>query len=416
MTSLRVAVVGGGIIGTAVARHLARDHDATVTLLEKEDRLAAHQTGHNSGVVHAGLYYEPGSLKATLCRRGVGLLREFAAEHGIAYDACGKVVVALEEHEAGRLDALHARAVANGVPDVRIVEADELREIEPHAAGVRAIHSPHTAIVDFPGVTEALATELVDAGGSIRLRQEVTRISQRTDGVRVGTTTTGAGGGAGSGSVDEGEHDLVIVCGGLQSDRLAALLGERREPRIVPFYGDYFLVAPRQRSLVRGMIYPVPDPRYPFLGVHLTPTTAGTLTLGPNAFLSLGRESYGRRQVVPRDVRDAVGFPGFWRFAARNVPAAVRESRTALSSRQFVAAARKYVPALDPAGVTRGPRGVRAQAMGDDGRLVDVFVITGTDRVVLVRNAPSPGATSALAIAEHVVAEALRRRTGRTPS
>jgi len=405
MTGLSAAVVGGGIIGTAVARHLARRHGATVTLLEKEDRLAAHQTGHNSGVVHAGLYYEPGSLKATLCRRGVGLLHDFVTEHGIAYDECGKVVVALEEREAGRLDALHARAVANGVPDVRLVEADELREIEPEAAGVRAIHSPHTAIVDFPAVAEALAHELGDAGGTVRLGHEVTSLAQRTDGVRIGTTHDG--------DVQVEDHDLVIVCGGLQSDRLAALLGERREPRIVPFYGDYYLVPAAQRSLVRGMVYPVPDPRYPFLGVHVTPRIDGTLTLGPNAYLSPGRESYERGRIVARDVRDAVGFPGFWRFAARNVAAAVRESRTALSSRQFVAEARRYVPALDPAGVTRGPRGVRAQAMDDAGRLVDDFVITGTDRVVMVRNAPSPGATSALAIAEHVVGEALRRRNGR---
>lgn len=402
MSGLHAAVVGGGIIGAAVARTLARRHDATVTLLEKEDRLAAHQTGHNSGVVHAGLYYEPGSLKATLCRRGVSLLQEFVEAHAIAYDECGKLVVALGAHEAGRLDALHARAVANGVPEVRVLDADGLREIEPHAAGVRAIHSPQTAIVDFPAVTEALAAELVDAGGSVRLGHEVTALSQRTDGVRVGTRQ----------EVDE--YDLVIVCGGLQSDRLAALLGERRDPRIVPFYGDYFVLPAAQRQLVRGMIYPVPDPRYPFLGVHVTPRVDGTLTLGPNAFLSLGRESYGRRQVVARDVRDAVGFPGFWRFAARNVAAAARESRTALSSRAFIEEARKYVPSLDPATVARGPRGVRAQAMGADGRLVDDFVITGTDRVVLVRNAPSPGATSALAIAEHVVAEALRRRTGRT--
>ncbi|MFE7223945.1 L-2-hydroxyglutarate oxidase [Nocardioides sp. NPDC057577] len=402
MTGLRVAVVGGGIIGAAVARHLARRHDAAVTLLEKETQLAAHQSGHNSGVVHAGLYYEPGSLKARLCRRGVDLLQEFVSEHTIAYDECGKVVVALSENEAGRLDALHKRAVANGVPGVRVVEADELRAIEPHAAGVRAIHSPRTAIVDFPAVTEALAAELLDAGGSVLLGHEVTAMTERTDGVRVETTR------------EDGDYDLVVVCGGLQSDRLAALVGEPREPRIVPFYGDYFVADAGQRSLVRGMIYPVPDPRYPFLGVHVTPKTDGTLTLGPNAFLSLGRESYERGKVVPRDVRDAVGFPGFWRFASRNVTAAVRESRTALSSRRFIEEARRYVPDLDPAGVRRGGRGVRAQAMDDAGHLVDDFVITGTDRVVLVRNAPSPGATSALAIAEHVVDEALRRHHGRT--
>lgn len=403
--SMRAAVVGGGIIGTAVARHLAREHGARVTLLEKEGHLAAHQTGHNSGVVHAGLYYEPGSLKATLCRRGVGLLQDFVAEHDIAYEECGKVVVALDEVQAERLDALHARAAANGVPGITLLDGDGLREVEPNAAGLRALHSPQTAIVDYPAVTQALGAELVDAGGEIRLGQEVTGIAERGSVVRVETSAKGA--------TDCGEYDLVIACGGLQSDRLAALLGEDRSPRIVPFYGDYFVLPRGQRDLVRGMVYPVPDPRYPFLGVHVTPRVDGVLTLGPNAFLSLGRESYGRRAPVAADVIDVVGFAGFWRFAAANLPAAVRESRTALSSRQFLAEARAYVPDLDTSDAARGTRGVRAQALGVDGRLVDDFVITGSERVVLLRNAPSPGATSALAIAEHVVAEALARRSGR---
>ena len=398
MSGVRVAVVGGGIIGTAVARHLSRRLDrAEVTLFEKEDGLAAHQTGHNSGVVHAGLYYEPGSLKATLCRRGVHLLQEFVQRHDIAYDECGKVVVALDERESARLDAIHARAVANGVPDVRIIDADEIRAVEPHSRGIRALHSPHTAIVDYPAMTTALAGELRDAGGTLRLGHEVTALEQRGGTVRVGT----------AGGTDE--FDLVITCAGLQSDRLARRAGETRDPRIVPFYGDYFMLAPAKRHLVNGLIYPVPDPRYPFLGVHLTKRVDGAVMLGPNAFLSLGREAYRPRQVVPRDVRDAVGFPGFWRFAAGNVAAAVRESRTALSPAAFVAEARKYVPGIDTADVTRGPRGIRAQAMDARGRLVDDFVITGTDRVVHVRNAPSPGATSALAIAEHIVTEALRR-------
>lgn len=400
--SLRAAVVGGGIIGAAVARRLAHEHGAQVVLLEKENHLAAHQTGHNSGVVHAGLYYEPGSLKATLCRRGVGLLQDFVERHGIAYEECGKVVVALDGVQAERLDGLHSRAVANGVPGVRLVDGDGLRDIEPEAAGLRALHSPQTAIVDYPAVTRALAAELTEAGGQVRLGHEVSSLADRGTGVRVGVRAGGA--------TATDEYDLVVVCGGLQSDRLGRLLGEGRSPRIVPFYGDYFDVPADQRHLVRGMVYPVPDPRYPFLGVHVTPRVDGTLTLGPNAFLSLGRESYGRRLPVPADVLDVVGFPGFWRFAAANVPAALRESRTALSSGQFVAEALKYVPALDASGVVRGTRGVRAQAMGEDGRLVDDFVITGTERVVLVRNAPSPGATSALAIAEHVVDEALRRR------
>lgn len=403
--SLRAAVVGGGIIGAAVARHLAAEHDAQVTLLDKEEHLAGHQTGHNSGVVHAGLYYEPGSLKATLCRRGVGLLQDFVQRHDIAYEECGKVVVALDDVQAGRLDDLHARAVANGVPGARLVDADGLREIEPAATGVRALHSPQTAIVDYPAVTRALGGELTAAGGQVRLGHEVVGLEEQGTEVRVSTVARGAR--------DTGAFDLVIVCAGLQSDRVAGLLGEDRAPRIVPFYGDYFVLPREQRDVVRGMVYPVPDPRYPFLGVHVTPRVDGVLTLGPNAFLSLGRESYRRSLPVPADVLDVVGFAGFWRFAAANLPAAVRESRTALSSRHFVAEAQRYVPSLDTSGAVRGTRGVRAQAMGSDGQLVDDFVITGTDRVVMVRNAPSPGATSALAIAEHVVGEALARRGGR---
>jgi len=393
MSRLRVAVVGGGIIGTAVARHLAQRVDgAEVVLLEKEDRLAGHQTGHNSGVVHAGLYYEPGSLKATLCRRGVHLLQEFTGRHDLPYDECGKVVVILDETESDRLRALHARAEANGVPGVRVIDGDELREIEPHAHGVRALHSPHTAIVDYPAVTRALADELRDAGGSIRLGHEVTSLETR------GRTVV----------LDSHEElDLVILCAGLQSDRVARLAGETKDPRIVPFYGDYLLLSSAKEHLVNGLVYPVPDPRYPFLGVHLTKRVDGRVMLGPNAFLSLGREAYQGR-LVPRDLRDAVGFPGFWRFAAGNLPAAAREAGRALSTRRFVAEAGRYLSGIEPDDVTRGPRGIRAQAMDSRGRLVDDFVISGTDRLVHVRNAPSPGATSALAIAEHIVAESLR--------
>ncbi|MDT7782650.1 MAG: hypothetical protein QOF58_1069 [Pseudonocardiales bacterium] len=396
--STRAAVVGGGVIGTAVARELTRRlPDVEVTLVEKEHRLAAHQTGHNSGVVHAGLYYEPGSLKARLCRRGVHLLHEFAETHGVAYEECGKVVVARDDRESARLDALHARAVANGVPDVRLVDGAELREIEPHAVGRRALHSPHTAIVDFPGVTAALAGEVTQAGGTVLLRHEVTALQQRGTEVVVRSAA----------GLDAG-FDLVIVCSGLQSDRMARLAGEEREPRIVPFLGDYVLLAFDQRELVRGLIYPVPDPRYPFLGVHLTRRVDGEVMIGPNAFLSLGRESY-RGGLVGRDLRDALGFGGFWRFAAGNLPAAFREARTAVSRTRFVAGARAYVPEVDPRRVRPGPRGIRAQAMDARGRLLDDFVITGSERMVHVRNAPSPGATSALAIAEHVVSEALRR-------
>lgn len=385
----RAAVVGGGIVGVAVARQLALDHD--VTLFEKEDGLARHQTGHNSGVVHAGLYYEPGSLKATLCRRGVTLLREFAVRHGIAYEECGKIVVARHDREASRLDGIHARARANGAPGVRLIDRDEIAEREPHAVGVRALYSPHTAIVDYVAVTNALADDLRAAGGVVRLGAAVTGLAQRGRTVRVT-----------AGRLEE-EFGLVIVCAGLHADRLARLAGGPAEPRIVPFYGDYFLLDDRRRHLVNGLIYPVPDPRYPFLGVHLTKRVDGTVLIGPNAFLATARESYHRKLVL-RDVRDALGFAGFWRFAARNLPAALRESHTALRPRRFVAEARKYVPGIEYRDVTRGPRGVRAQAMTARGHLLDDFAISGTDQLVHVRNAPSPAATSALAIAEHIVA------------
>ncbi|WP_416063149.1 L-2-hydroxyglutarate oxidase [Rhodococcus indonesiensis] len=396
MGSLRAAVVGGGIIGAATARELAI-HGADVTLFEKEPRLAAHQTGHNSGVVHAGLYYPPGSLKARLCRRGVHLLAEFTAARGLPYDECGKIVVALDESELGRLDAIHERAVANGVPGIRRIGPDEITGIEPHARGIAALHSPHTAIVDYAAVTTALAADVDAAGGTVRLATPVTAIRPRGDEVLVGTDT------------GTDSFDLVITCAGLQSDRLAHGAGDRATPAIVPFLGDYHLLRPEVAGRVRGLIYPVPDPRYPFLGVHLTKRIDGQIMVGPNAFLAPGREAYDRRSRSLRDLRDAVFFPGFRRFAARNVPAAMRELRTAVSIRRFVAEAAKYVPGLTVADVLPGPRGIRAQAMEADGSLVDDFVITGHGRVVHLRNAPSPGATSSMAIAEYLVEAALER-------
>ncbi|AOW92056.1 hydroxyglutarate oxidase [Rhodococcus sp. WMMA185] len=398
MSITRVAVVGGGIVGLSVARELgARLPKSAVTVFEKEATVGAHQTGHNSGVVHAGLYYEPGSLKAQLCRRGVGLLEEFALTYDVRYEKCGKIVVAQNEVENRRLRGIHERAVANGVPGVRLIRGSEIPEIEPHARGLAALHSPETAIIDYPGVTRALAEEVAWAGGRILLRSEVSRVEERSREVVVH-----ANGGAES-------FDLVIACAGLQSDRLARNSGEAVFPKIVPFFGDYFLLSPQKSDLVNGLIYPVPDPKYPFLGVHLTKTLDGSVVLGPNAFLSLGRESYQRGLISLRDTIDALGFPGFWRFAAKNVQAAVRETRTALSTRAFVEQARQYVAEISVADVSRGPRGIRAQAMNSDGSLEDDFKITGTARVVHVRNAPSPGATSALAIAEHIVTEALNR-------
>ncbi|UOT05095.1 L-2-hydroxyglutarate oxidase [Rhodococcus opacus] len=400
MAKVRAAVIGGGIIGLAVAQELLHRMDGVeVTLFEKESRVAAHQTGHNSGVVHAGLYYPPGSLKARLCRRGVTLLQQYAENKGVAYEECGKVVVAHDSSEVARMDAIFDRAVANGVPGIRKVPGEEIPEIEPHARGVAAVHSPHTAIIDYVAVAEALAADIAAAGGRVLLGREVVGLDNRTAETVV-TTRQGSE-----------AFDLVVTCAGLQSDRVALMSGEPRSPRVVPFFGDYFLLEPERSSLVKGLIYPVPDPRYPFLGVHLTKRIDGRIMLGPNAFLAFGREAYDRKGWSASDVMSAVGFPGFWRFAVHNTAAAVREARTVFSTGQFVKEAQKYVPDVRRSDVTRGPRGIRAQAMNADGSLEDDFVITGAGRVVHVRNAPSPGATSSLAIAEHVVTEVIARAT-----
>ena len=412
---LRIGVIGGGIIGLAVARELLGQRPgADVVLFEKEPHVAGHQTGHNSGVAHAGLYYEPGGLKAQLCRRGVGLLRDFARQKRVAYQECGKIVVAKDELEHQRLQGIYTRATANGVPGVQMIGPAGIQEIEPHSEGVAALHSPQTAIVDYRGVAEALAEDLISAGADVRLSVEVTAVREDAiggAGGRVAHISSQARNWSPKAQQVEA-FDLVVVCAGLQSDRLARASGESRFPTIVPFYGDYFMLARPKAQQVNGLIYPAPDPRYPFLGVHITPRYDGEVMLGPNAFLSLGREIYRRRRFSPKDLAEVATSPGFWRFASKNVPAMVRETRTALSRRAFIEEANKYLPGIEVQDVAPGPRGVRAQAMHADGRLADDFVISGGSRVVHVRNAPSPGATSALAIAEHIVGEALSRRGG----
>jgi len=402
----RVAVVGGGIIGAAVARRLLHlCPDTTVTLLEKEDRLAAHQSGRSSGVVHAGIYYLPGSLKATLCRRGVGLLREFCQEHGLVYDRCGKLVVALDETERGRLYALHERAITNGVPGVRLLGAGELTDVEPHVRGLAGLHSPDTAVVDFAAVTRQLAADVVKLGGTVRLRHQVTGIEQNDREVVVRTTSTDHV----AAPTTSTDHvvDGVILCAGLQADRLARLAGDAADPRIVPFRGEYLLLRPERRDLVRGLIYPVPDPRYPFLGVHLTRRFDGEVLVGPNAVLALAREGYRRRDVDAADVAEIVRSAGFLRMARAHWRTGVREMISSASARVLVRMARHYVPELTVRDVVRGPTGVRAQAIGAGGELIDDFRISRCGRVTAVRNAPSPGATSSLAIAEYVVDEFL---------
>jgi L-2-hydroxyglutarate oxidase LhgO len=396
VTPTRIAVIGGGIVGIAIAREIITRHpDAEVTVFEKEDRLAAHQTGRNSGVVHAGLYYQPGSVKARLCRRGVGLLEQFCAEHSIPRVACGKVLVALDEEERARLRDIEERALANGVPGIRIVGPAELRELEPHVRGIAALHSPSTSIVDYGQVTEALAVEATAAGATVLLGHEVTGL--RTMGAEVVVTSRTASGTAAT------TFDRVVACGGLQSDRLAEMAGDGPDPVIMPFRGEYWTIKPERRDQVNGLVYPVPDPRYPFLGVHVTPRVDGQVLIGPNAVLALAREGYTWRTVSVPDLVGVARTPAFWRFARQHWRTGIREMRGSLSKHRFVEAARAYVPDLADDDVVPGPSGIRAQALDADGGLVDDFRISFRDRIVVLRNAPSPAATSALAIAEHVV-------------
>ncbi|SOD99001.1 L-2-hydroxyglutarate oxidase [Blastococcus haudaquaticus] len=405
MSGTRYAVVGGGIIGAAVARRLLELRpDAQVTVLEKEDRLAAHQTGRNSGVVHAGLYYEPGSLKALLCRRGVGLLKDFCAEQGLAYNEIGKVLVALDHAEEQRLQAIADRARANGVPGIRILDQAQLREIEPNVSGIAGLHSPTTAIVDYAEITRRLAADAESRGATIRTGFTVAGLQHTTGTAAEEVVIRSAAG-------EEVVVDQVILCAGLHVDRLAELAGDVHAPRIVPFRGEYFALIPEKRSLVNGLVYPVPDPRYPFLGVHLTPRFDGEVLVGPNAVLALAREGYRRRDFSARELAEIVRYTGFRRFARQHWKTGINEMRGSLSKRAFTAAAQRYVPQLTTRDLVPAAAGIRAQALEADGSLVDDFRITQTGAVIAVRNAPSPAATSSLAIAEHIVDTLL----GRTP-
>ncbi|MFC7496434.1 MULTISPECIES: L-2-hydroxyglutarate oxidase [unclassified Nocardioides] len=396
MAEETVGIVGGGIVGLAVGRELTRRRPGLrVVVLEKEDRLAAHQTGHNSGVVHAGIYYRPGSLKAELCTRGRKLIQDYCAEHGLPYDECGKLVVAVDRDEMGRFDRLEQTARENDVPGLRRVDGTGITEVEPHAAGVAALHSPHTAITDYVAIAEKIAEEIELAGGRIHLSTEVTGVERRPGAIDVVCDARGG----------EVRHrvDRLVVCGGLESDRLGALVGGPRTPRIVPFRGEYMAVLPAKQDLVRGMIYPVPDPRYPFLGVHFTRRVGGGLEVGPNAFLALSRRAYGRTSFAARDLGNTLAWPGFWRFAGEHWRTGVTELRGVLSVRAYMKDAQRYVPEIGAADVRRAGLGLRAQALERDGSLVDDFVIHQADGITSVRNAPSPAATSSLAIAEHVV-------------
>lgn len=400
----RYAIVGGGILGCALARELLRRSPrAEVTLLEKEAEVGSHQSGHNSGVVHAGLYYTPGSLKARLCRRGVGLLREYARERGLPYDECGKVLIARDAAEQERLEAIAERARANGVPGAQMVGPAGLAEVEPEARGVAALVSPTTAVTDYRAVTAALAADVWAGGGQVRTGCPVERVVPLQRGVRV--VTEPAAESAIESATGPVLYDRVIVCAGLQSDRVARRSGGGEEPAIIPFFGQYYGIDVAHSGLTRGLVYPVPDPRYPFLGMHLTRRVSGGLMVGPNAFLAAAREGYEPMSVSAGDLASVAAWPGFWRFAAANMPTAWRELRGVLSPERFLQEASSYVPALADAQLSPLTRGVRAQAMTRGGDLVDDFAIETRGPVTFVRNAPSPGATAALAIAEYLAEE-----------
>jgi (S)-2-hydroxyglutarate dehydrogenase len=386
----RVVIAGAGLVGLAVGRHLARE-GREIVVLDKETEVAAHQSGHNSGVVHSGIYYTPGSLKAVLCRRGVTLLQEFCAEHGLEYREIGKVIVARDASELDRLAELENRAHHNGVPRVRRLGPGELRELEPEVTGVAALHSPTTAIVDYRAIARAMAADIGAAGGQVRLGEAVTRVSPRADGAVVAT------------AAGEYRADQVVLCAGLQSDTLAVTAGDDASPAIVPFRGEYFRLVAERAGLVRGLVYPVPDPAYPFLGVHFTPRIDGTVDIGPNAVLATAREGYRRSDVDLGELWRTLRWPGSRILFRQHWRAGMREMHGSLSKRAYVKTARAYLPALRNADVVRAPAGVRAQAVDRDGSLVDDFRISRLGPVTAVRNAPSPAATSSLAIAEHIV-------------
>jgi len=410
-TTADIAVVGGGILGLAVARELGRrDPARRIVVLEREAQVGEHQTGHNSGVVHAGIYYAPGSLKARLCVEGVRELRAYCEERGIAYDACGKLIVALGEHELPGLDELERRGVANGVPGLRRLDAAGLREIEPHAAGIAALHSPETAIADFGAVARALADDVRAAGGEILLGAAV-------EGIDVRAAANGQPAGAGDargrrvvlrhagGEVAAG---FAVFCAGLWSDRLARLAGADPDPRIVPFRGAYLRLKPERAQLVRGLIYPVPDPSLPFLGVHLTRHIDGEVLIGPTALLAPARDAYALRTVKRADLGETLRWPGTWRMARRYWRTGATELHHAVSPAALTRAAAAYLPAIAPGDAEPAFAGVRAQALARDGSLVDDFAFSHTERALHVRNAPSPGATASLAIAKYVADEAER--------
>ncbi|KAG7511237.1 L-2-hydroxyglutarate dehydrogenase, mitochondrial [Solea senegalensis] len=412
-----VAIVGGGIVGLATARELILRHPSlSFVLLEKEKELAVHQSGHNSGVIHSGIYYTPGSLKARLCVRGATLSYEYCDKKGLPYKRCGKLIVAVEQEEIPRLKALYERGLANNVRDLSVIDAKAIREREPYCRGIMALDSPYTGIVDWRMVAFSYGEDFEEAGGKVVTDFEVTDISMvkespagSTEGMKYPIAIHDKQG-------NEVQCRYVLTCGGLYSDRLSQISGCGREPRIVPFRGDYLILKPEKEYLVKGNIYPVPDPRFPFLGVHFTPRMDGSIWLGPNAILAFKREGYKMLDFNAKDFADAISFRGLQKLVLRNMTYGLGEMYRGFVTGAQVKILQKYIPEISTSDVLRGPSGVRAQALDRDGNLVDDFVFDGgvgdvASRVLHVRNAPSPAATSSLAIGEMIADEVESRFT-----
>ncbi len=402
-----LVVVGGGIVGVATAWQLLRRHPGRrVVVLEKEPQLAEHQTGRNSGVLHSGIYYKPGSLKALNCRRGKEMMERFCREQSIDHEICGKVIVAVGEADLAPLANIFERGRANGVA-CEMIDADRLRELEPHAAGIRAIHVPEAGIVNYRQVTERLAQLVREAGGAVRTGWAVTGIVHEADSLRVLTTA------------GEVRARLLVNCAGLHSDRIARLAGDRPAVKIVPFRGEYYELRPEARHLCRNLIYPTPDAAFPFLGVHFTrligrDEAGHRVECGPNAVLAFGREGYRKTTLNMRDLAESLAYPAFWRLSARHWRTGLGEWHRSVSKKAFVKALQRLLPAVRAEHLEPAPAGVRAQALAPDGRLVDDFSIVESARCVHVLNAPSPAATASLAIGEHIV-DILSRRLEPVP-
>jgi 2-hydroxyglutarate dehydrogenase len=392
-----LAIVGGGIVGLAVAREMiGRNPGASVCVLEREAEIGTHQTSHNSGVIHAGVYYVPGSLKARLCVEGAREMYEYCEQRGIAHEPCGKLIVATDSSELQRLDELERRGRANGVPGLRRIDAAGVEKLEPHARGIAGLHSPRTGIADFAAVARSYAQDILDAGATVATGCGVEAVSVAGRSLRLAHA---------HGTIEAGH---AVFCAGAWADRLAVAAGADPDPRIVPFRGAYLRLAPERRHLVRSLIYPVPDPSLPFLGVHLTKHIDGDVLIGPTALMVGARDAYSLATVHRRDLLDTIAWPGTWRMLASWWRTGVTELRHAALRSAFVRAAARYVPDLQVGDVQPAFAGIRAQALGRDGKLVDDFVFSHTERALHVRNAPSPAATSSLAIARHVADEAGR--------